>query len=313
MAQAAIAALGATVTYLLADRWVGRPAALGASTIYALDPLLVVSAGLLYPETTGALLLLCAALLLHDATRRDSVVLAAVTGSLFALLALVRPAALVLVPVGAVWLGLAPTIPPRRRALQVTVLMLACLVVLTPWTWRNYRIYGRLIPVSLVGTSAGGLSRSEIERQGLAGALLDRAAREPLALVSRMAIEFCHFWEFKPSRLLTDDPELREALHRQDPRLSVEPTAPRRVRDIVSVVSFGAELLLAFIGLAVMWRSRRREAILLVALVLAYAFAHSLFVGRLRYRITVLPLLFIMAGAGSAALHAAVRRRRLRG
>jgi hypothetical protein len=56
----------------------------------------------------------------------------------------------------------------------------------------------------------------------------------------------------------------------------------------------------------VLWCTRRREALLL-AVVLAYAAEHSLIVGRMRYRITALPLVFVLAGAGGAALVAAPR------
>jgi hypothetical protein len=41
----------------------------------------------------------------------------------------------------------------------------------------------------------------------------------------------------------------------------------------------------------------------------AYAIGHSLFVGKLRYRITVLPLLLLFAGAAASALYAAIRGR----
>jgi hypothetical protein len=124
-----------------------------------------------------------------------------------------------------------------------------------------------------------------------------------------MAREFGHFWELVPSRLVTDDPDRREALHRHDPRLPTQPAFSRSLRDVVSAASFGLELLLAVGGLVLLWGDRRREVILLGAVVLAYALGHSLFVGRLRYRITVLPLVFLFAGAGASALYVAIRGR----
>jgi len=50
------------------------------------------------------------------------------------------------------------------------------------------------------------------------------------------------------------------------------------------------------------WRSRRRETALIAAIVLAYAAGYALFVGKLRYRITVLPLVFLFTGRALAAL-----------
>ncbi len=51
---------------------------------------------------------------------------------------------------------------------------------------------------------------------------------------------------------------------------------------------------------------------MLVVVVLGYALAHSLFIGNLRYRITVLPLVFIITGAGVAAVTARFTRHRAR-
>jgi hypothetical protein len=166
-----------------------------------------------------------------------------------------------------------------------------------------------LIPVALAGTRGASVSPGEIEQRGVAGALADKARTEPLALASHLAREFGHFWELVPSRLVTDNPARREELHQRDPRLPTQPAFSRSLRDAASAVSFGIELLLALGGLALLWRDRRREAVLLAAVVLAYALAQSLFIGKLRYRITVLPLVFLFAGAAASALYSAIRNR----
>jgi len=309
LAQAVVAAVGAAVTFVAADRLMGRTAAVAAAAIYALDPLLVVAAGLLYPEAVAAVLMVGVVLVAWEAAHRDSPVLAASAGSLLGLLALLRPIALVVVPVVAAWVLFATDARLARRALHAILVGLACLLVLAPWTYRSYRVHGRLIPVSLAGTRGASVSPGEVEQRGVAGALMDKARTEPLALASRMAREFGHFWELVPSRLVTDDPARREALHRGDPRLPTQPSFSRSLRDAVSAASFGIELLLALGGLVLLWRDRRREAVLLAAVVLAYALGHSLFVGKLRYRITVLPLLLLFAGAAASALYAAIRGR----
>jgi hypothetical protein len=310
LAQAAIAAIGAAVTFVAADRLLGRTAAIAATAIYALDPLLVVAAALLYPEAVAAVLMVAMVLLAWEAVRRASPGLATAAGSLLGPLALFRPVALVVVPFVTAWVFFATDARRARRGLDAALVGLACLLVLAPWTYRNYRVHGRLIPVSLAGAGGSSVSPGAIEQRGITGALLDKVRDEPLALASRMAREFGHFWELVPSRLMTDDPDRLEALHRRDPRLPTHPSFSRSLRDAVSAATFGAELLLALGGLIAVWRSRRREAILLAAVVLAYALGHSLFVGKLRYRITILPLVLLFAGAGAAALHAAYRDRR---
>jgi 4-amino-4-deoxy-L-arabinose transferase-like glycosyltransferase len=310
IAQAVVASLGAGLTFILAERLMGRNAAIAAALIYALDPLLVVAAGLLYPEAVAATVMLAVVLFAWEAARRNSLAGSGLTGLLLGLLALFRPVALAVVPVGAVWISLSVRSPPARRMLHAGLVALVCILVLAPWTYRNYLVYGRLSPISLAGTSAAPVPANEVERRGLTAALLYQAWREPLALATRMAREFGHFWELTPARLATDNPARLELLHRRDQRLPTAPILPRGLRDLVSAASFGIELVLALAGLALVWRSRRRAATLLLSVVLAYALGYALFVGKLRYRIPILPLVFLFAGAAAATLYAEILRRR---
>ena len=310
LAQALVTAAGAALVFLVAGRLVGPGARLPAALIYALDPLMVVAGALLYPEASAAVLMLGVVFLIWEAARKDSPVLSALAGSAIGMVALLRPAALAVVPVVALWPIVGGPNRPGRRAMHAGLVVLTCLLVLAPWTWRTYRIHGRLIPVSLAGARGAMVSADDIDRRGLVGALATRARTEPLALASHMAREFVHFWDLAPSRLQTDDPDRRAAFHRRDPRLAADASFPRALRDAVSAVSFAVELLLALAGMVLLWRGRRREAVLLASVVLVYAVGHSLFFGKLRYRITVLPLVFLFAGAAASALHAAMLRRR---
>jgi hypothetical protein len=312
LAQAAVAGIGAALVFVAAERLIGRLAAIAAAAVYALDPLLVVSAGLLYPEAVAALLLTGAVLLTWEASRRASVSHAALAGAVLGILAQFRPAGLAVVPLLAAWLYFATPGPRMRRLTQLIAVGLACVLVLVPWTYRNYQVHGRLAPVSLVGTKGGTVPTDAIERRGMAAAIVGRALDDPTGLAARMVAEFGHFWEFSPSRMVSDDAETRAALHQADPRLSADPAVPRTLRDLVSAATFAIELAFAVGGMILLWRTRRREAVMLVVVVLGYALAHSLFIGKLRYRITVLPLVFIITGAGVAAVTARFTRHRAR-
>ena len=302
VAQAVVAGLGAAVVILLADRMFGRPSAAVAGLVYALDPLMVIGSGLLYPETVAGIVLALAVLLALDGSERDRPRCSALAGLLLGVLALLRPVALLLPPVVAAWI--AWTVPARwpRRLAHVGALVLSFALVLAPWVARNLRVHGQLVPVATAGTQTAPVPREAAERRGLARSLAEWARADPAAFFSWTGRQFLRFWELSPSDMSTDDPARRAALHQRDPRLPVAPIFSRGLRDRVSAVSFGLELSLAMVGLLLVGRARWRRALLPLAVTLAYAAGHTLFVATLRYRMTVLPLVFLFTGVGAAGV-----------
>jgi 4-amino-4-deoxy-L-arabinose transferase-like glycosyltransferase len=296
----------------LADRIFGRSAAIAASAVYALDPLLVIGAGLLYPELVAALLLPPIVLSALNATDQDRLQWSATSGMLLGLLALLRPVALVLPPVVGGWIALEASVPLSRRLAHVVVLALAVLLVLAPWSIRNLRIHADLVPVTTVGSQM--VASSDHERAS--GGLLNGLARElwtnPGSFTSRTVRNFVQFWELAPTRMITDDRDERQKLRELDPRLPAEPLFSRNLRDRVSAVSFSLELSLALVGLVAAARTHRRAILLPLYLILAYAAGYALLVVKLRYRMPVLPLLFLYTGAGGVALYSWLGPRRFR-
>jgi 4-amino-4-deoxy-L-arabinose transferase-like glycosyltransferase len=305
--QAALASLGCVLCFGLARRLGGDRAGLAAAAIYAVDPLVVVSAALLYPEGTAAVMLTAVLLTAWDGVRRDGLVSLAAAGFLLGVLALLRPVALVLAPVMLAWVALAPGASWRRRAAYALCLGVAWAAALLPWTYRNYRVHGRLTPIATAGT-AGVLAGAESERHDVPGALTRAVQRDPVGFAARTAREFAGFWELYPGRLITDDSTRRAELSRREPRLSSAPVVPRLPRNAASALAFGLELVLAAIGLRVGWRTRRRETVWLVAMVLAFSLGYALFYGKLRYRIPVLPIVFAFAGLGGQAVLSRIKR-----
>jgi hypothetical protein len=134
------------------------------------------------------------------------------------------------------------------------------------------------------------------------------AWHNPANLVSRVFRQFLQFWELAPTRLTTDNAAQREELHLQDPRLEVRSLFSQKLRDSVSTASSLLELLLALTGIGIVLRTRWRATLLLLSVILAWAIGYALFVAKIRYRIPVLPLVFLFTGAGAAAAWASVRR-----
>jgi 4-amino-4-deoxy-L-arabinose transferase-like glycosyltransferase len=306
--QAVVAALGTLLVVRLADRMFGRPTAIAAGLVYALDPLLVIASGLLYPEATAAVLLPAIILSATAAAERDAVTRSALTGGLLGLLTLLRPVALVLPPVLGGWIALTTATRPARRAAHLGALGLTFLLVLAPWTARNYRIHGQLVPLAAAGAHTAPVTKEQVAEQGFVVSMTRWAWRDPASVLSRVTRQFAQFWELVPTRMTTDDPVKRERLHQHDSRLPVQPLFSRRLRDLVSAGSFSLELFLALVGVIVVSRPRWRQALLLVAVIFTYAVGYALFVAKVRYRIPVLPLLFLFTGAGAAAVYRLIRR-----
>jgi hypothetical protein len=296
LAQSALAALGSVVVYALAERLAGRGPALAAAAIYAVDPLLVVSAGLLYPETLAAVLL-ATAILAAWRGGLDSVGYSGLSGVLLGCLALVRPVALVILPVVAIWIAF--QVPRRRAPAHLGLVTVATLLVLAPWTYRNYRIHGRLAPIAVAGAHTAPVAPQAVAESGLTVALLEQAWTNPAVFAARTVRQFFQFWELAPTRLTTDDPERRATLHRRDQRLSTDALVPAGARDLVSIIASTLEFGLALLGLVLLWRTRRAAALLVIAVSIAFGLGYALFVAKLRYRIPILPLIFVLSGVGA--------------
>jgi 4-amino-4-deoxy-L-arabinose transferase-like glycosyltransferase len=305
LAQGVVTGLGTVLVFALGERLVGRGPAVAASAIYALDPLLVVTAGLLYPETTAAVVMVAMILVAWQAGR-DSLAASALVGVLLGILALLRPVALVLVPVVAAWIALSAEVPRRRAVAHLGLVLVAALLVLSPWTYRNYRLHGQIAPIATAGTHTAPVPRESVAQEGLTVSMLRKAWTDPMGLTARTGRQFVQFWELAPSRLTTDDPERRARLHRRDPRLSTGSLTPIGLRNLVSTIASAVEFGLALVGFVFLWRTRRRTAILLGAVTIAFALGYALFVAKLRYRIPVLPLVFLLAGLGAWKLAGAI-------
>lgn len=310
--QAVIAGGGGVLVYALAARMFGPTVGGAAAAIYAVDPMLAATAGLLYPEPVAAVLLTGAVLLVRWAGHDGHPVSAALGGAVLGALASFRPVALILIPPAALWVAVCVSARPARRAVHAFLLVLAAVVMLVPWTIRTYRARGTMSPISTVGARVRYDGGADDATRPLVVRFASYVRAHPRDFAARVVREFGHFWEPLPQRIVTDDPALRERLSREYAGLSTRAAAPSRFRDVASAVTFLPELALALLGLIVALRTSRRDALLLLMLILSYALGYSLFVGKLRYRIPILPLLFVLSGIGAVRVATALRRRDVR-
>jgi 4-amino-4-deoxy-L-arabinose transferase-like glycosyltransferase len=302
-AQALAGALLVPALALAGRRAFGETAGLAAGGIAAFYPELVWFASHFWAETVFAVLLWWAVERLLAADGRASAGAAAASGLLWGLAVLTRETVLYFLPLAAVWLALGRAGGARRAA---WLLALSLLVVL-PWTLRNWLVFDAFVPVSTSGALnlwqgntrltrqqvyeeywavRGRVAKYEHARRRAVEAILDR---QPLWLLEKMRDEMPAFW----------------AAHGQ-PVVHVErgayaTVARRRALAAVAVVllPYLAVLVLFVAGVARL--PAARGPILVVGFLAFYTLLHVAAHGYPRYRLPAMPAVFLVAAHGWAA------------
>lgn len=147
-----ISAFSCGLTYILGarlfDRWTGMLAGL-LSCVYPFFLLLVH-----VPLTEGLsiflILLLCTLIALYQPPN-STIAWTVVLGFVFGLTLLNKAANIVALPCLLLWALWKPPLPFGKRTLLVGFMLLITALTLLPWTIRNYRILGSVVPVNTNG------------------------------------------------------------------------------------------------------------------------------------------------------------------
>lgn len=138
-------ALTAVTTFAIGRRCFSRRVAVWAAWVWALyPPSMQFAVKLIWETTLSTLLLSCAFLLLlrlQDASStRDWTVLGLLSG----LLALSNPSTLLFLTAAGLWVLVGPR---ARNFIGAALAVCICVLMLTPWMLRNYRVFHRFIPM----------------------------------------------------------------------------------------------------------------------------------------------------------------------
>jgi 4-amino-4-deoxy-L-arabinose transferase-like glycosyltransferase len=309
--QCLLGALLVVAVGLIGAGTFGDRAGLFAAAVTAFYPELVWFCSHLWAETVFAVLLWWGFERLLQADARGSVGVAAAAGAVLGLAVLTRETVLYFLPVAAFWLAWRRNGGARRAA----VLLVTALVVVLPWTLRNWMVFRTFVPVSTAGAlnlwqGNTELSRPEVyeeywavrgrvqkyhyTREKAIEAILDR---QPLWLFEKLRDEMPAYWAAHGQPIV----HMERGAYKNVPR----PVAFTAIA--VVLVPYLAVLGLFVVGIAAL--PRGRPAALLLAFLLFYVLLHVAAHGYPRYRVPSLPVLFLVAGQGWVFLRSRPRPR----
>jgi hypothetical protein len=137
--------------YLIACRSLGRRVAWLSAIGLIFYPYLVCFNAWLIAESLFMALMSLGMLITSTLPDKPGLARTAATGLIFGLAALAKPFMLFVMPFLALWLFLASPKGVARRVVTVTVLAIAMLVIILPWTVRNTRLYDQPVLISTNG------------------------------------------------------------------------------------------------------------------------------------------------------------------
>jgi 4-amino-4-deoxy-L-arabinose transferase-like glycosyltransferase len=317
--------LAVLFAFAIGRRLAGSPAGLVAAAATAIYPALLEYTGMLMTEPLGTALLAGMLLLYLRARERTRAWPWAASGVAVGALAMLRPEYLLFVPVLPA-LALVPRRGRRagRRELGMAALMAGCaLLVVLPWTVRNYVAFERVVPISTGGGQvlyegsyipAGpdpeditpnllarypwirrqlGPAPGPIYRGQAVAALAHRLhpGENTDAALTGMAIDsYAHAVAHEPLRL-AGFLAGKVWLAWTDPARGVMRSPPWRALQI-------ALLLAAAVGLVVGLLRRRFDVLAIAVILLGVTLVQATFIASPRRTLTLLPLIAALAGAG---------------
>ncbi|MBN1998409.1 glycosyltransferase family 39 protein [candidate division KSB1 bacterium] len=312
------------IIFLIGRRLYNTRVGLIAAGLSAIFPHFIVLTGILYSTNTFTLLLALASLFLIRAAGRQSIVDILWGGVFSALAALTIPAMIFILPAWLLWLLFFLHKKFSKNILHTCFYILIFISVLTPWTWRNYLKYGRLIivrplPVKVLPDfsdqgnqerkiNSGFKDVAEYMRNHPNGTDDDKISntmmhylKNPMGAIRYSLEEMLHYWALFPDRLNTQSAQFREKIHAEDARMVVQDYDFWSYIKVISIIVMLPIFILAILGLCLSF-PLKREAILLLLTIFFMALGYSLIYAEVRYRIPSEPYILVFTAVGFNAL-----------
>ena len=148
--QAVVSSLTAVAVYFLGKRIFSSSVGLAAAFLWILHPGAINYSIRRVRSSSftalGLILIIFAFIWLRNS--ESKLIPAIIAGLAIGLTALFNPIVLALVPIGVVWLLKVSSKPRLATILASSAMVLAAMVVLSPWTIRNQRVFHKFVPVT---------------------------------------------------------------------------------------------------------------------------------------------------------------------
>jgi 4-amino-4-deoxy-L-arabinose transferase-like glycosyltransferase len=230
---------------------------------------------------------------------------ALVAGLLWGLAILARETALYFLPLAAAFLAFGQQ--RGRAVLRAGLFLAAAILTVLPWTWRNWVEFRAFVPVSTAGGQNLFQGNTDIPRDEtyrMVDAVPGRIeqyhyarrmgleairARQPWWLLEKLREQMPMFWEAHSMALI----------HVQRKAYGEAPPAAALAVAAVMLAPYLAALALFVVGLAALEPTRPR--LLLLGFLAYYNLIHVVTHGFNRYRLPVMPIVFLVGAAAVAA------------
>ncbi|NLX13372.1 MAG: hypothetical protein GXY44_06930 [Phycisphaerales bacterium] len=318
LAQALIGASAAPMTALLAWFWIRlakdtkseMPCRIGkdwvavlAGLAVAADPFLIFFTGLLLTETLFTFMLVAAWLLIlpmHNARIGVTLRQALIAGLMLLGCIFVRPSTLVMVPLIAFIIALFRRFD-RDGVIAAAAILFVVIIGLTPWGYRNRVIIGEWRWL----TTRGGVSLYDGLQPGASGASDLAHTKEFPELRGLGEIEWDSWFRQKALDTVRRDPGtvLRLAAVKFARTWSPWPNVEQYRRGPIAWLS-AVWILASLASAAAGWwhyRHQVRGWVLLLLPVITITLLHTIFVGSVRYRVPLMPLVYVLSASGLMA------------
>jgi 4-amino-4-deoxy-L-arabinose transferase-like glycosyltransferase len=310
LAQSVVGALACVLTFLVARRLFSRTAGLIAGIYTCVYPLLIYVCGVVLPQALETLLVIGVVWLLLAFSESADRRLLAACGVVLGLGALVVPLILAIAPVAALWAYSVRRWRILPAAKDVLVLGGITLLMIVPWTIRNYVVEKRFIFIATMGNQLLYVHNNpwadpddKETTRAMSFKLRDEVADEALRNPSGPTEDEIFLQRFRD--FVTQHPGRFAVIYLKKFKnfFSLFPSTFSKNEHtvdrnkLVAAITYAPVLVLWLFGAAVSLRSNR-QALILFAIPVLFAMGYSVFHTTVRYRVPTEPCSIILATYG---------------